>query len=75
MAGMVADGGPNGGIYLFLWLTLTSPLAVLLAPISAWIAFALRRERASWILLFSPMAWVVVAIALIAIGLGDPLWI
>jgi len=75
MAGMVTDGGPNGRIYLFLWLMLTSPLVVVMAPITAWIAFAFRKERASWILLCSPLAWVVVAVALIVIGLGDPLWI
>lgn len=75
MAAMVTDGGPNGGIYLFLWLMLTLPLALVIGPISAWIAFAFRKERASWILLCSPLAWVVVAVALIVIGLGDPLWI
>ena len=70
MSVMASDGGVNAAIYTFIYVSLTFPIAIIVAPIAAWIAFWLRRERISWILLFSPFAWAVTIIALLVIASG-----
>ncbi len=72
MSVMASDSGVNTMIHVFIWTMLTFPVAIVLGPVLAWIAYGLRRERASWILLFAPLAWVVAIIVIMSVGLGDP---
>ena len=41
-------------------------------PVLAWIAYAIWWERLSWVLLFSPFAWVVALIVIFSLGFGQP---
>jgi hypothetical protein len=72
MSVMASDAGVNTMIYVFIYTMLSFPVAIVLGPVLAWIAYAIRRERASWILLFSPFAWVLVLIVIFSLGLGQP---
>lgn len=72
MSVMASDAGVNTMIHVFIWTMLTFPVAIVLGPASGWIAYALRRERVSWILLFAPFAWVVALIVIMSLGLGQP---
>lgn len=72
MSVMASDAGVNTMIYVFIWTMLTFPLAIVLGPVLAWIAYALRRERLSWGLLFAPFAWVIALIVIFSLGFGQP---
>ena len=72
MSVMASDAGVNTAIWIFILTGLTFPLAVALAPILAWIAFALRRERTALIVSFLPFLWVVAIIVMFVVGFGDP---
>ncbi|MBU1347457.1 MAG: hypothetical protein KKA16_10990 [Alphaproteobacteria bacterium] len=72
MSVMASDAGVNTMIYVFIWTMLTFPLAIVLGPVLAWVAYALRREQASWILLFAPFAWVLALIVIFSLGFGEP---
>lgn len=72
MSVMASDAGVNTMIHVFMWTMLTFPVAIVMGPVLAWVAYGLRRERLSWILLFSPFAWVLAMIVIFSIGLGDP---
>lgn len=70
MSVMASDAGTNGWIEAFILTSLTFPIAIIVGPVLAWIAYGLRRERLSWILLFSPFAWAVAIVFIMAIGPG-----
>lgn len=72
MSVMASDAGVNTMIYVFMFTMLTFPLAIVAGPVLAWIAYAIRLERLSWILLFSPFAWVVALIVIFSLGFGQP---
>jgi len=72
MSVMASDAGVNTMIYVFIWTMLTFPVAIVLGPVLAWVAYAIRRERAAWILLFAPFAWVLALIVIFSVGLGQP---
>ena len=72
MSVMASDAGVNTMIYVFIFTMMTFPLAILLAPVLGWVAYAFRMERLSWILLFSPFAWVVALIVIFSLGFGQP---
>ncbi|RZJ30399.1 MAG: hypothetical protein EON85_05075, partial [Brevundimonas sp.] len=42
----------------YVLVNLTLPVALLVCLIGAWTAFAFRRERVAWTLMFLPLAWV-----------------
>lgn len=68
MSVMASDAGTNAWINAFMFVSLTFPVAVVVGPILAWIAYGLRRERLSWILLFAPLAWPVLIVAIMIVG-------
>ncbi len=70
MSPMASDAGVNATIYTFIFVMLTFPLALLICPIGAWIAYGLRQERISWVLLFLPWLWVAAIAAIFLIGFG-----
>ena len=70
MSVMATDAGVTPWVSAFVWTSLTFPVAVIAGPILAWIAYALRRERLSWILLFVPLAWPVAITAIMIVGPG-----
>lgn len=61
---MASDAGVTPMINAYIFTAVTFPLAIVVGPVAAWVAFWLRKERAAWILLFSPFAWVVAIITL-----------
>lgn len=65
MSVMASDAGTNAHIEAFIIASLTFPVAMALGPILAWIAYGLRQEKLSWFLLFAPLAWPVVIVALL----------
>ncbi len=70
MSVMASDAGTNGWIEAFIYTSLTFPIAIVVGPVLAWIAYAFRRERLSWILLFAPLAWPVAITAIMIVGPG-----
>lgn len=70
MSVMVVASGTNPLIWTFLVFSFGLPIVTLLGPILAWIAFALRRERLSWVLLLSPIPWVGITVGLLALAPG-----
>ncbi len=72
MSVMASDAGVNTMIYVFIWTMLTFPVAIVLGPVLAWVAYAIRRDRAAWVLLFSPFAWVLALIVILSLGFGQP---
>lgn len=70
MSVMASDAGTNGWINAFMFASLTFPVAVVLGPSLAWIAYGLRREALSWGLLFAPFAWPVAIVAIMILGFG-----
>lgn len=70
MSVMASDSGVNGWVYAFIYTSLTFPIAVVLGPVLAWIAYAFRKERLAWVLLFLPLAWPAVIVVLMIVGPG-----
>ncbi|WGM31134.1 hypothetical protein [Brevundimonas sp. NIBR11] len=70
MSVMASDSGVNAWIYTFIYTSMTFPVAIVLGPVLAWIAYWLRKERLSWILLFLPLAWPIVITAILIAGPG-----
>lgn len=70
MSVMVVAAGTNPVIYTFLVFAFGMPVVVVLGPVLAWIAFGLRRERTSWVLLISPAVWACVTVGLLAVAPG-----
>lgn len=50
----------------YVLVNLTLPLALLACLIGAWTAFAMRRERVAWGVMFVPLAWVAVSLGMMA---------
>lgn len=50
----------------YVLVNLTLPVALLVCLIAAWTAFALRRERIAWIVMFLPLAWIAVSVGMMA---------
>lgn len=71
MSVMASDAGMNAWIEAFILTSLTFPIAIVVGPVLAWVAYAFRRERLSWILLFSPFAWLVAIIFIMIVGPGQ----
>lgn len=71
MSVMASDAGTNGWIEAFIYTSLTFPIAIVAAPVLAWVAYGFRRERLSWILLFSPFAWLVAILFILIVGPGQ----
>ncbi len=71
MSVMASDSGTTIWINILIWSSLTFPIAILAAPVLAWIAWAFRRERLSWILLFSPFAWAALILFILIVGPGS----
>jgi hypothetical protein len=72
MSVMATDAGVNTAIMTFIGIALSFPVAVVLCPVLAWIAFALRRERTALVLSLLPVLWVVAILVMFVIGFGDP---
>lgn len=70
MSVMASDAGTNAWIEAFIFTSLTFPIAIIAGPVLAWVAYGFRRERLSWILLFSPFAWLVAIIFIMIVGPG-----
>lgn len=70
MSVMATDAGVTPWVSAFVWTCLTFPVAIVLGPILAWVAYGLRRERLSWILLFTPCAWPILIVAIMIVGPG-----
>ena len=70
MSVMASDSGTNAWINAFILTSLTFPLAVVAGPVLAWIAYGLRQERLSWVLLFAPFVWPVLIVAILIVGPG-----
>jgi hypothetical protein len=50
----------------YVLVNLTLPVALVVCLIGAWSAFALRRERIAWVMMFLPLAWVLVSLGMMA---------
>ncbi len=57
MSVMVAASGSSPLIFTFLTFAWSLPFVVVVGPVGAWVAYALRRERTAWVLLFWPAVW------------------
>ncbi len=57
MSVMVAASGSSPLIFTFLTFAWSLPVVVVVGPVGAWIAYALRRERTAWVLLLWPAVW------------------
>lgn len=67
MSGMSTTTTDDAGFAnAYVLVNLTLPLALLLCLIAAWTAFALRRERVAWAVMFLPLLWVVASIGMMA---------
>lgn len=64
MSPMASDSGVNAGVWTFIIVAMTFPLALIIGPLGGWIAFAARRERIAWALILSPLAWVLAIVLL-----------
>lgn len=71
MSVMASDAGTNGWIEAFIYTSLTFPVAIVAGPVLAWVAYAFRRERLSWGLLFSPFAWAFAILLILIVGPGQ----
>lgn len=72
MSVMATDSGDaDAAIYVFIWTALTFPIAMVLGPVVAWIAWFFRRELLAWIFLFAPLAWTVVLVLILVFASGD----
>lgn len=72
MSVMASDAGVNTAITTYIWISLSFPVAVAVAPILAWVAFALRRERTALIVSLLPALWMIAIIGMFIIGFGEP---
>ena len=70
MSVMASDAGVTPWVSAFIYTSLTFPIVIIAGPVLGWVAYALRRERLSWILLFSPFAWLVAIIFIMIVGPG-----
>lgn len=50
----------------YVLINMTLPVAILVCLIGGWIAFALRREKSAWVIIFLPLPWLVASIAMMA---------
>lgn len=56
---------------IFFWAVLTLPIAILVSPLLAWIAYGLRQPRLALGLSLAPLLWAAV-IGLSVLGSGPP---
>jgi hypothetical protein len=56
----------TGWADIYALVNLTLPVAMVLCLGGGWLAFALRRERVAWVVMFLPILWLVVSIAMMA---------
>lgn len=72
MSVMGTDSGDAGpGIHVFIWTALTFPIAMVVGPVVAWIAWFFRRDLLAWIFLFAPLAWALVLVLILVFASGD----
>lgn len=65
MSVMASDAGVTPAIETYIYVNMALPVVMVLAPIAAWIAWAFRADRIALILILLPIAWAVLAFALI----------
>ena len=63
---MATDAGPNPAAETFMMLSFCMPLAFVVGPIVAWVAWFLRRNRLAVAALFLPVIPFVVSIVVMA---------
>ncbi|GAA0624139.1 hypothetical protein GCM10009422_20520 [Brevundimonas kwangchunensis] len=67
MSGMSTTTTSNAAFAnAYVLINLTLPVAMLVCLIAGWIAFAVRRERIAWIVIFLPLLWVVASVVMMA---------
>lgn len=67
MSAMSTTTTDNAGFAnAYVLVNLTLPIALLVCLIAAWTAFALRRERIAWAVMFLPLLWVVISLGMMA---------
>lgn len=66
MSPMMADSGAGPAIMALILITLTFPVALILFPVLAWIAFARGRDRRALVMIALPLLWLVVFAAIYA---------
>lgn len=66
MSGMATTTTANAG-YAYVLVNLTLPVAMVGCLAGAWIAFAMRRRRAAWILMLLPLLWLLVSVTMMAL--------
>ena len=64
MSVMASDAGATPAVERFIYVSITLPVAMVVAPIAAWIAYALKRNRLALALLLVPAAWAVASFCL-----------
>lgn len=57
MSPMMADSGANPAVMTFIILVMSFPLALLVLPVLAWVAFSRRHHRTTWLLIALLIAW------------------
>lgn len=62
---MASDAGSTSAIDVYIAVNMALPLVMIVAPIVAWIAFAIRRHKLAILLLLVPIPWAIVAFGLI----------
>ncbi|MFN7109567.1 MAG: hypothetical protein ACK4MY_15205 [Brevundimonas sp.] len=56
---------------LYVWSCLSLPLALIIAPLSAWMALDMRRPELALVLGFAPVLWILV-IGLVSLAAAAP---
>jgi len=67
MSPMASDSGLTTGAQLFIFTAMTFPVAIVLGPILAWIAYVSGWNRTGWALLLLPVAWPVALLAAMSV--------
>ena len=62
---MASDAGSTPAIDVYIAVNMALPLVMIVAPILAWIAFAMRRYQLAILFLLIPIPWAIVAFGLI----------
>ena len=68
MSPMASDSGVTAGVWAFIIVCMTFPLALVIGPLGGWIAWGLRHERIGWWLILAPLAWPVAIVLVMVFG-------
>jgi len=67
MSGMATTTTSNAGYAnAYVLVNLTLPVAMVVCLAGAWVAFAMRHRRATWILMLLPLLWLLVSVTMMA---------